>query len=298
MSQVCAPTGWASVPPCVAHITGKGRLWQVSPILARKGVPVKFVVLSLLLTLFLTACASSSPPTPTPNIPATVTSQVQAQLTAIPTPSPVPSATPYPTLKPLPTSTPWPTYTPYPTLTLTPAALSPSSTSTTTPSPTPTPVEQRDQNSSSSNPFFPDISGERTVTVAGLLEPPAFWEDEEPFALLGCYVGDIFWRSPFGQGEYGFSSSGNFNEASHVTVVSGYVPQGESLGRPGADNCYAMLVKFKDRERMCLTRGQLYNPLISSCPGWMQDTSHFVMVWEPPASPSEWLKEIPKYKVR
>ena len=75
--------------------------------------------------------------TATPDIDAIVEARVSAALAAIPTPTPVPTATPTPT--PIPTATPTPTPTPTPVPTATPT-LTPIPTATPTPTPTPIPT--------------------------------------------------------------------------------------------------------------------------------------------------------------
>ncbi len=61
--------------------------------------PVALPLSALFLSLLLIACASSTPE-PAPDIPATVTAQVQEQLAAVPTATPLPTHTPYPTATP------------------------------------------------------------------------------------------------------------------------------------------------------------------------------------------------------
>ena len=67
-----------------------------------------------LMTIAFLACANPTPE-PSPNLQATITSQVQEQLAAIPTATPQPTYTPQPTFTPYPTLTAAPTGTPYPT---------------------------------------------------------------------------------------------------------------------------------------------------------------------------------------
>ena len=101
-------------------------------------------LVTLLPLLLLLACSTAAPttpvPIPTPNISTTVTAQVQAALTAMPTATSQPTWTPMPTAMPYPTGTPRPTYTPYPTQTPFPTQT-PTATAIPTKTPLPTPTE-------------------------------------------------------------------------------------------------------------------------------------------------------------
>ena len=128
-----------------------------APTRARPGMKALSLLTLALALLLAVACAGESPtpapdlgatveaavaaalptttPTPTPDIDATVEARMAATIAAMPTPTPIPTATPTPT--PLPTAT--PTHTPLPTATPTPTPR-PTPTPTPTPRPTPTPT--------------------------------------------------------------------------------------------------------------------------------------------------------------
>ena len=96
-------------------------------------------LLPCLIILLILACTQPQPEAPTPNIQATVGSQVEAQLKAMPAQTPLPTQTPVPTDTPSPTPTAYPTSTPYPTPTTAPTST-PVPTPTPPPEPTPTPT--------------------------------------------------------------------------------------------------------------------------------------------------------------
>ena len=189
----------------------------------------RLVRLFLLIPVLLSvAGCTTSQELPTPNVPATVTAQVQIELTAQAPPTPSRSLTPTNTVpapvqdvskllpptesQPVVVPTPKPTES-LPPPTATPAATpTPAPTATTAATATPPPTLTRSQQlvagvltPEPKEAIFAKYPPVRIITV-GQLQGSQRWRDGEPFLLLGC-AADV----DAGQGKNYFSDRGGFS---------------------------------------------------------------------------------------